>query len=92
MKKLLLLAILAIFTANLAQSEILTETNKLYHSIDFGYFVPDKKKFLHIVDELAKANGIALDEETLHLEAEKFVTQRATRSPRTAQQFIKSLL
>ncbi len=45
MKKLLLLAILAIFTANLAQSEILTETNKLYHSIGFGYFVPDKFAF-----------------------------------------------
>lgn len=60
--------------------------------LSIGYFVPDKKKFLHIVDELAKANGIALDEETLHLEAEKFATQRATRSPRTAQQFIKSLL
>lgn len=60
--------------------------------LSIGYFVPDKKKFLHIVDELAKANGIDLDQETLHLEAEKFATQRATRSPRTAQQFIKSLL
>lgn len=45
MKKLLLLAILALFTANLAQSEILTETNKLYHSIGFDYFVPDKFAF-----------------------------------------------
>ena len=45
MKKLLLLAVLAIFTANLAQSEILTETNKLYHSIGFDNFVPDKFAF-----------------------------------------------
>ena len=60
--------------------------------LSIGYFVPDKKKFLHIVDELAKAHGIELDQEALHLEAEKFATQRATRSPRTAQQFIKSLL
>ena len=42
MKKLLLLAILAIFTVNLAQSEILTETNKLYQSVELVDFVPDK--------------------------------------------------
>ncbi|MGN0214848.1 MAG: T9SS type A sorting domain-containing protein [Muribaculaceae bacterium] len=45
MKKLLLLAILAIFTANLAQSQTLTETNKLNQDIDFDDFVPDKFAF-----------------------------------------------
>lgn len=45
MKKLLLLAILAIFTANLAQSEILTETNKLSERAELDHFVPDKFSF-----------------------------------------------
>ena len=57
-----------------------------------GYYVPDKRRFLHIVEELAKAHHIDMDQEQLFLQAESFATQRATRSPRTAQQFIKSLL
>lgn len=60
--------------------------------LSIGYYVPDKKKYLHIVDEIAKAKGVSMPEEELHLKAEAFATQRATRSPRTAQQFIKSLL
>jgi predicted AAA+ superfamily ATPase len=57
-----------------------------------GYYVPDKKKYLHIVEELAKSHNIDIPVEELRLQAEAFATQRATRSPRTAQQFIKSLL
>ncbi|MBQ9673704.1 MAG: ATP-binding protein [Ruminococcus sp.] len=60
--------------------------------LSIGYFVPDKKKYLHIVDELAKANNINITEKELHLGAEQFAAMRATRSPRTAQQYIKSLL
>lgn len=60
--------------------------------LSIGYYVPDKKKYLHIVDELAKAHNIDKPIEELHLEAEAFATQRATRSPRTAHQFIKTLL
>ncbi len=60
--------------------------------LSVGYYVPDKKKYLHIVEELAKAHSIELPVEELHLKAEAFATQRATRSPRTAQQFIKTLL
>lgn len=60
--------------------------------LSIGYYVPDKKQYLHIVDELAKAHNINIDEEELHMGAESFATQRATRSPRTAQQYIKTLL
>lgn len=60
--------------------------------LSIGYYVPDKKQYLHIVDELAKAHNIDIDEEELHIGAESFATQRATRSPRTAQQYIKTLL
>lgn len=60
--------------------------------LSVGYFVPDKKRYLHIVEELAKAHNIDMEQEQLYLQAESFATQRATRSPRTAQQFIKSLL
>lgn len=60
--------------------------------LSVGYFVPDKKKYLHIVDVLAKACNIDMPAEELHLEAERFASLRAARSPRTAQQFIRSLL
>ena len=45
MKKLLLLAILAIFTANLAQSQTLTETIKYDHGLSLKNYVPDKFAF-----------------------------------------------
>lgn len=60
--------------------------------LSIGYYVPDKKKYLHIVEELAKANNIEKPIDELRIEAEAFATQRATRSPRTAHQFIKTLL
>ena len=60
--------------------------------LSIGYYVPDKKKYLHIVEELAKVHNINISKEELHLGAEAFATLRATRSPRTAQQYIKSLL
>ncbi len=60
--------------------------------LSIGYYVPDKKKYLHIVDQLAKAHNINIPAQELHIGAEAFATQRATRSPRTAQQYIKTLL
>ncbi len=60
--------------------------------LSIGYYVPDKKKYLHIVEELAKIHNINMSKEDLFMGAEAFATQRATRSPRTAQQYIKSLL
>ena len=54
---------------------------------------PDKKAYLDIVHELAQENGIALPAEELDLQAERFaISSGSGRSPRTAKQFINSLL
>ena len=53
---------------------------------------PDKKLYLTIVRELAKRNGITMDEKTLDLRAEEFALRKGSRSARCAEQFIDSLL
>lgn len=53
---------------------------------------PDKKGFQRIVKELARVNGIEMDEDTLLLEANRWELNHGGKSGRTAQQFIDYLL
>jgi len=53
---------------------------------------PDKKEFQQIVRELAKKNGITMEEDKLLLEANKWELSHGGLSGRTAQQFIDYLL
>ena len=69
-----------------------TMQEKLSLSDRFGITVvfssPDKKRYLHIIEELAERNGISIDKEELHREALKWELWYNGRSPRTARQFI----
>lgn len=53
---------------------------------------PNKLLYLDIVHELAERNGITLEKSQLDVKAESFALMRGSRSPRAAEQFIKSLL
>ncbi len=53
---------------------------------------PTKGLYLDIVHELAERNGITLEKSQLDVKAEAFALARGSRSPRAAEQFIKSLL
>lgn len=53
---------------------------------------PDKKMFQKIVKELAKQNGLEMEEDKLLLEANKWELAHGGLSGRTAQQFIDHLL
>lgn len=59
-------------------------------SIYFGS--PDKKEYRQIVTELALQKGIAMSEEELLLQADRWELSHGGRSGRTAQQFIDYLL
>ncbi|MDE6314679.1 MAG: ATP-binding protein [Lachnospiraceae bacterium] len=59
-------------------------------SIYFGK--PEKKEFQKIVKTLAERNGIAMEEEELLLEANRWELSHGGLSGRTAQQFIDYLL
>lgn len=50
---------------------------------------PEKQRFAHIVDELAKKAGIDADPERLLIQAEAFALRAGGRSPRVAKQFIE---
>ena len=56
------------------------------------YGSPSKKEFQTIVKELALRNGIAMQEDTLLLEANKWEMSHGGLSGRTAQQFVDYLL
>ncbi len=53
---------------------------------------PDKKEYQNIVRQLAKRNGITLDDDALMLEANKWEMSHGGFSGRSAQQFIDYLL
>lgn len=53
---------------------------------------PSKLLYLDIVHELAERNGITMEKAQLDIKAEAFALARGSRSPRAAEQFIKSLL
>lgn len=56
--------------------------------IQITFSKPVKNEYLSIVEQLAEDYGLTLDEDKLHLLAERFATRRGGRSPRTARQFI----
>lgn len=56
------------------------------------YERPVKRLYLDIVHQLAQRHGLQMDENALDLQAEAFALARGSRSPRAAEQFIKSLL
>lgn len=53
---------------------------------------PNRGLYLDIVHELAQRNGIETELYQLDIKAEAFALSRGSRSPRAAEQFIKSLL
>ncbi len=53
---------------------------------------PNKKLYLDIVHELAKTENLDIEEKELDIKAEAFALAKGSRSPRAAQQFIKSLI
>ena len=53
---------------------------------------PNKKLYLDIVHELAHRENLDIDEKELDLKAEAFALAKGSRSPRAAQQFVKSLI
>lgn len=69
---------------------------KLSLSERFGLAVmfakPNKQLYLKIVRELAERYGVSISSEELDLRAEEFALRRGNRSPRCAEQFIKSIL
>ena len=56
--------------------------------ITISFFAPSQKEFLNIVDGIAKARNLNVDEEYLHFEALKWEKWHNGRSPRSARQFI----
>ena len=76
------------------RNDTLQETLSL--SERFGLTVlfskPDKKLYLEIVRQLAKRNGVTMDEKELDIQAEAFALRKGNRSARCAEQFIESLL
>lgn len=56
------------------------------------YLAVGRPEFLKIVDELAALHGVDMDPEKLHAEAVKWEMHHAGRTPRTARQFIMSLM
>jgi len=73
-----------------------TMQEKLSLSDRFGLVVlfqkPNKKLYLEIVRSLAERYAIRMDIAELEMKAEEFALRRGSRSPRCAEQFIKSLL
>lgn len=53
---------------------------------------PNKILYLDIVHSLAKRYGIELEQNELDVKAEAFALSKGSRSPRAAEQFIKSLV
>ena len=60
--------------------------------VSIFFSAPDKKQFQQIVTTLAKRYGVAMEEEELLLEANKWELSHGGLSGRTAQQFIDYLL
>ena len=73
-----------------------TVQEKLSLAYRFGVTIyfgsPDKKQFQQIVTQLAHRNGVAMDEEELLAEANKWELSHGGLTGRTAQQFVDYLL
>lgn len=60
--------------------------------VTISYSKPTQKEFFHIVIELARRFGIAMSDEELRVEANKWELSHGGISGRTAQQFVNYLL
>ncbi len=60
--------------------------------VTIGYYKPSRQEFYEIVDNLAKRNGLKMNSDELHAEADKWELYHGGISGRTAQQFISYLL
>lgn len=56
--------------------------------ISLTFLIPDKERFLQIVEQLADDRGLDVDREKLLAAAERWALERGSRSPRYAKQFI----
>ena len=56
------------------------------------YQKPNKALYLEIVNDLAKRYNVTMPENELGIKAEAFALSRGSRSPRAAEQFIKTLI
>ena len=59
--------------------------------ISLTFLIPDKEKFLHIVEQIAEDRGLSVDRDKLLAAAEQWALERGSRSPRYAKQFIADL-
>jgi len=60
--------------------------------LEVVFGAPDRDEYIRIVEALCEENGIFMDPEDLSLLAERFALLKGGRSPRTAHQFVLSLL
>ncbi len=56
--------------------------------ISLTFLIPDKERFLRIVEQLAEDRKLDVDREALLAAAERWALERGSRSPRYAKQFI----
>ena len=75
------------------RSDTIEEKLSLVHrfGVTINYSKPSQKEYFGIVNELARRNGIEMDEKELNLKANAWELQHGGISGRTAQQFINYL-
>ena len=56
--------------------------------ISLTFLMPDKQRFLDIVEQIADDRGLRVEKKTLLDAAERWALERGARSPRYARQFI----
>lgn len=56
--------------------------------ISLTFLMPDKQRFLEIVEQIAEDRGLQADRQRLLAAAERWALERGARSPRYARQFI----
>ena len=56
--------------------------------ISLTFLMPDKQRFLEIVEQMAEDHGLQTDKQRLLAAAERWALERGARSPRYARQFI----
>lgn len=80
-------------TNDLHRSDTMEEKLSLVHrfGVTINYSKPTQKEYFAIVNELAKRNGIEMEEKDLNLKANAWELQHGGISGRTAQQFINYL-
>ena len=79
--------------AGIHRSDTIEEKLSLVNrfGVTINYSKPSQKEYFHIVVELARRAGIAMAEEELKAEANKWELSHGGISGRTAQQFITYL-